>query len=86
MATSVPAPELSLIPTFIARLDQLKAILPGLRELPKPRLDELQELLERAEKLVKERAGPAIAIGSEFAPNSLSSPETRRAALRHASW
>jgi hypothetical protein len=54
MATSVPAPELSLIPTFIARLDQLKAIVPGLRELPQPRLDELQELLERAEKLVKE--------------------------------
>jgi hypothetical protein len=54
MATSVPAPELCLIPTFVARLDQLKAILPRLRELPQPRLDELQELLERAEKLVKE--------------------------------
>ncbi len=53
MATSMPAPELSLIPIFIARLDQLKAIASGLRELPQPRLDELQALLERAQELVK---------------------------------
>jgi hypothetical protein len=72
--TQSPAAQLSLIPIFIARLDQLKAIASGLRELPQPRLDELQELLERAEKLVKERQG--LAIGSESAPSSQSSPET----------
>lgn len=54
MATSAPAPELSLIPIFIARLAQLKAIASGLRELPQPRLDELRSLLERAQKLVEE--------------------------------
>ena len=57
MATSAPAPELSLIPIFIARLDQLKAIASGLRELPQPRLDELQSLLERAQELVEEKTG-----------------------------
>jgi hypothetical protein len=55
MATSAPAPELSLIPIFIARLDQLKAIASGLRELPQPSLDELQSLLGRAHELVKEK-------------------------------
>jgi hypothetical protein len=52
--TQAPAAQLSLKPIFIARLDQLKAIAPGLRELPQPRLDELQELLERAQRLVSE--------------------------------
>lgn len=66
MATSAPAPELSLIPIFIARLGQLRAIASGLRELPQPRLDELQSLLERAQKLVEEKTGPPIA--SESAP------------------
>jgi len=55
--TQAPAAQLSLKPIFIARLDQLKAIAPGLRELPQPRLDELQELLERAQKLVEESSG-----------------------------
>jgi hypothetical protein len=68
MATSAPAPELSLIPIFIARLDQLRAIASGLRELPQPRLDELQSLLERAQKLVEEKTGLPIASESESAP------------------
>jgi hypothetical protein len=56
MATPIQAPaaQLSLKPIFIARLDQLKAIAPSLSELPQPRLDELQSLLERAHKLVQE--------------------------------
>lgn len=57
MASSAPTPELSLIPIFIARLDQLKAIASGLRELPQSRLDELQLLLERAQELVGEKTG-----------------------------
>ena len=68
MATSAPAPELSLIPIFIARLAQLKAIAPGLRELPQPRLDELQSLLERAQKLIEKSTGLPIASESESAP------------------
>jgi hypothetical protein len=68
MATSVPAPELSLIPIFIARLDQLKAIASGLRELPQPRLDELQSLLERAHELVNEQSGPSLESASESSP------------------
>ena len=54
MATPAPESQTSLIPIFIARLDQLKAIASGLRELPEPRLDELRSLLERAQKLVEE--------------------------------
>jgi hypothetical protein len=68
MATSGPARDLSLIPIFIARLDQLKAIASGLRELPQPSLDELQALLERAYELVKERTGPPISSESETDP------------------
>ena len=48
------APELSLIPIFIASLDQLKAIASGLRELPQLRFDELHSLPERAQELVEE--------------------------------
>jgi hypothetical protein len=68
MATSVPAPELSLIPIFMARLDQLKAIASGLRELPQPSFDELQALLERAQKLVEEKTGLPIASESQPKP------------------
>lgn len=57
MATSAPAIGPSLIPIFIARLRLLMAIVPGLRELPQPCLDELQSLLERAEELIEESAG-----------------------------
>jgi hypothetical protein len=53
-ATSAVAPEVSLIPIFIARLEQLKAIASGLRELPQLRFDELQSLPERAQELVEE--------------------------------
>jgi hypothetical protein len=70
MATSGPAPELSLIPTFLARLDQLKAIASGLRELPQSRLDELKSLLEQAQKLVEESTEPPIASETESAPES----------------
>jgi hypothetical protein len=45
MATPAAALRTSLIPIFIARLDLLMAIVPGLRELPQSRLDELQSLL-----------------------------------------
>ena len=48
------APELSLIPIFIASLDQLKAIASGLRELPQLRFDEFHSLPERAQELVEE--------------------------------
>jgi hypothetical protein len=61
MATPAPAFRSSLIPIFLARLDQLKAIAPGRHELPLPRLDELQSLLERAKKLVEESTGLANA-------------------------
>ena len=53
MATTAPDLRLSLIPIFISRLNLLMAIVPGLRELPRPCLDELQSLLKRAEKLVE---------------------------------
>jgi hypothetical protein len=68
MATSARAPKLSLIPIFITRLDQLKAIASGLHELPQPHLDELQSLLERAQNLVEEQTGVPIAPESEPAP------------------
>jgi len=54
MASPAPDLRLSLIPIFIARLQLLMAIVPGLRELPRPCLDELQSLLERAEKLIEQ--------------------------------
>jgi hypothetical protein len=54
MATPSPTAQLSLKPIIIARLKQLTAIASGLRELPRPRLYELQSLLERAQKLVEE--------------------------------
>jgi hypothetical protein len=57
MATPAPGLRTSLIPIFIARLHMLMALVPGLRELPQPRLDELQSLLERAQKLVEESSG-----------------------------
>lgn len=68
MAT--PAPELrtSLIPIFVARLNTLMAIAPGLRELPQPRLDELQSLLERAQELVEQSTGLPISSKSESDP------------------
>jgi hypothetical protein len=68
MATPAAALRTSLIPIFIARLDLLLAIVPGLRELPQPRLDELQSLLERAQRLVNESTGLPIASESESAP------------------
>ena len=68
MATPTPAPRTSLIPIFVARLDMLMAIVPGLRELPQPCLDELQSLLGRAQHLVADSIGLPIASDSESAP------------------
>jgi hypothetical protein len=68
MATPAPAPRSSLIPIFVARLDLLVAIVPGLRELPQPCLDELQSLLERAQKLIGQSTGLPFSSKSEAAP------------------
>jgi|HubBroStandDraft_1064217.scaffolds.fasta_scaffold150895_2 hypothetical protein len=54
MATARPVFGVSLLPTFLTRLQLLMAIVPGLRDLPKASLDELQTLLRRAEKLIVE--------------------------------
>jgi hypothetical protein len=51
----------SLIPIFTARLKTLRSIAPGLRDLPAPAFDELQSLLEKAEALIGEYAGPVPA-------------------------
>jgi hypothetical protein len=68
--TQAPIPQPSSIPIFIARLDQLKAIASGLRELPQSRLDELQSLLDRAYELVKNATRRPIAPENESAPES----------------
>jgi len=72
MAAPASAFRTSLIPIFIARLHLLMAIVPGLRELPRPCLDELQSLLERAENLIEESMGRPISAESvpEPAPSS----------------
>ena len=44
----------SLLPIFITRLKILRAIAPGLHDLPPRAVDELQSLLERAEKVIRE--------------------------------
>jgi len=67
LATPAPDLRLSLIPIFVSRLHLLKAIVPGLRELPRPYLDELQSLLERAEKLIVESAGRPVSSETESA-------------------
>ena len=67
MATPAPAPRSSLIPIFVARLELLMAIVPGLRELPQPCLDELQSLLERAQKLIGQSTGLPVSSESESA-------------------
>ena len=51
----------SLIPIFMRRLKTLRAIAPGLRDLPAPAFDELQSLLERAEAVIWESVGPVPA-------------------------
>jgi hypothetical protein len=70
MATPAPESPTSLISIFIARLEQLKAIASGLRELPQPCLDELQSLLDRAYDLVKEATRRPIGPETESAPES----------------
>ena len=67
MATAAPAFRTSLVPIFIARLHELMAIAPGLRELPQPTLHELQSLLERTKKLIEESMGRPIPSESESA-------------------
>lgn len=68
MASPEPAFRTSLLPIFIARLHALMAIAPALPELPQPCVDELQSLLERAEKLIQESNGRSISFESEVAP------------------
>ena len=51
----------SLIPIFTARLKTLRAMAPGLRELPRPAFDELQSLLERVDAVIRESVGPVPA-------------------------
>jgi hypothetical protein len=68
MATPAPALRTSLIPIFVAKLDLLVTIVPGLRELPQPCLDELQSLLERAQKLIGQSTGLPISSRSGSAP------------------
>jgi hypothetical protein len=68
MASPAPDLRLSLIPIFVARLQLLEAIVPGLKELPQPCLDELQSLLRRAEKLVEESVGGPVLSEPESAP------------------
>ena len=65
MASPAPDLRLSLVPVFIARLHLLMAIVPGLREVPRPCLDELQSLLERAEKLIEESVGRPVSSEPE---------------------
>ena len=69
MATPAPARRTSLIPIFVARLDLLMTIVPGLRELPQPCVDELQSLLERAQELIGQSTGLPISSESASAPN-----------------
>ena len=51
----------SLIPIFMTRLKILRAMAPGLRDLPAPTFDELQSLLERVETIIRESVGPVPA-------------------------
>jgi len=67
MATPAPAHRTSLVPIFIDRLHLLMAIVPGLGELPRPCLDELQSLLVRAEKLIEASIGGPIPSECESA-------------------
>jgi hypothetical protein len=68
MATSAPGLQTSLVPIFIARLRLLKAIVPGLHELPRPCLDEVLALLEQTERLVEESVGRSVSSEPESAP------------------
>jgi hypothetical protein len=70
MATPAPDFRLSLIPIFNTRSRLLKAVVPTLRELPRPCLDELQSLLDRAEKLIEEVVGRPISSESESIPET----------------
>jgi hypothetical protein len=68
VATPEPAFRTSLLPIFLARLQTLRAIAPGLSDLPKPVLNEVESLLERAEKLVVESMGRPISSEPDSAP------------------
>ena len=47
----------SLLPIFMTRLKILRAIAPGLRDLPSQTFNELQSRLERAEEVIRESVG-----------------------------
>lgn len=68
MATPARTLRSSLVPIFIARLNILMAIVPGLRELPQSHLDELRSLLERAQTLVEQAAGLPVTSESGSPP------------------
>jgi hypothetical protein len=61
MASPAMEFQTSLIPIFTARLKTLRAMAPGLRDLPRPAFDELQALLERAEAVIRQSVGPVPA-------------------------
>ncbi len=68
MATAGRAFGTSLLPTFLTRLRLLMAVARGLRDLPKPSFEELQSLLERAEKLIVESMGQTISSEPNSTP------------------
>jgi len=47
----------SLLPIFMTRLKILRAIAPGLRDLPSQTFNELQSLLERTEAVIRASVG-----------------------------
>jgi hypothetical protein len=62
------SPDLSLQPIFLTRLRLLMAIVPALRDLPSASANELQSLLERAEKLIVESTERLLSSNSASAP------------------
>ena len=70
MATYTPGLQTSLVPIFVARLRLLKAIIPGLQDLPRTCLDEVQFLLDRTERLIEESVGPSVSSEPESTPES----------------
>jgi hypothetical protein len=69
MASASPAFRTSLVPIFLARLRALRAIVPGLNELPPPYLEELQSLFDRAMRLVEESTAFPVSSESERTPD-----------------
>ena len=64
MASAATDFRTSLIPIFSARLQTLRAIVPGLRDLTAPAREELESLLQRAEAVIRESVDPVPAQSS----------------------